>query len=247
MTSAAPADTSPVNAAVVRADGCTRVFGDGPGAVTAVSGASLTVHRGELVALVGPSGSGKTTLLSMLGALLTPTAGRVFIGDVETTALTERERTRLRAARIGFVFQSAGLLPYLTAVENVATVGSFAGLSRPVARRRAEQLLDELGLANRAGHLPKALSGGEQQRVAIARALLNDPPLLLADEPTAHLDGERGRQVIGLIADAVRQHGRAGVVVTHDDRVAAHADRVMAMTDGRLATDPAAAHPAVSG
>jgi putative ABC transport system ATP-binding protein len=247
MINAASADTTAANAAMVRAEGCTRVFGDGPGAVTAVSGASLTVHKGELVALVGPSGSGKTTLLSMLGALLSPTTGRVFIGDVEVTGLAERERTRLRAQRIGFVFQSAGLLPYLTAVENVATVGSFAGLSRRRARRRAEQLLDDLGLADRARHLPKALSGGEQQRVAVARALLNDPPVLLADEPTAHLDGERGRQVVSLITDAVRQQGRAGVVVTHDDRVAGYADRVLTMADGRLVSGAAAVHPAASG
>ena len=222
------------DADLVRAEGCTKIYGDGPASVTAVADADLTIRAGELVALVGPSGSGKSTLLSMLGALLGPTAGRVWVAGVEVAALDERERTELRARRIGFVFQSAGLVPFLTAVENVATVGAFAGMARQTARQRAQQLLDELGLADRTGHLPDALSGGERQRVAIARALLVDPPVLLADEPTAHLDADRGQQVVELLSAAVHEGARAGLIVTHDPRVAAQADRMLHIADGRL-------------
>ncbi len=221
-------------AVIVRAEGCSRVYGDGPGSVTAVADADLTIRAGELVALVGPSGSGKSTLLSMLGALLTPTAGQVWIGEVDVTSLDERRRTQLRARRIGFVFQTAGLVPFLTAEENVATVGAFAGLPRRVARDRSRELLDELGLGERAGHLPDALSGGERQRVAVARALLVDPPVLLADEPTAHLDSDRGQQVVELVSAAVHDGARAGLIVTHDLNVAAQADRILRIADGRL-------------
>ena len=220
--------------AIVRAEGCTKIYGDGPGSVTAVAEADLSIRAGELVALVGPSGSGKSTLLSMLGALLTPTEGRVQIEDVDVGALDERKRTELRARRIGFVFQAAGLVPFLTAEENVTAAGAFAGMPRQRARQRARQLLDELGLADRADHLPDALSGGERQRIAIARALLADPPVLLADEPTAHLDADRGQQVVELVAEAVHDGGRAGLIVTHDPRVAAQADRRLQIADGRL-------------
>ena len=219
---------------IVRAEGCTKVYGDGPVSVTAVADADLTIRAGELVALVGPSGSGKSTLLSLLGALLTPTQGRVLIEDVDISTLEERKRTMLRARRIGFVFQAAGLVPFLTAEENVATVGAFAGMARQTARQRARQLLGELGLADRAEHLPDALSGGERQRVAIARALLVDPPVLLADEPTAHLDADRGQQVVDLLSAAVHEGARAGLIVTHDPRVAAQADRMLHIADGRL-------------
>ncbi len=221
-------------AGIVGAEGCTKIYGDGPASVTAVADVDLTIRAGELVALVGPSGSGKSTLLSMLGALLTPTRGRAWIEDIDVSSLDERERTELRARRIGFVFQTAGLVPFLSAEENIATVGTFAGMPRQATQRRARELLEELGLAGRAGHLPQALSGGERQRVAIARALLVDPPVLLADEPTAHLDADRGQQVVELVAAAVHEGNRAGLVVTHDPLIAAQADRVVHISDGRL-------------
>ncbi len=224
----------PGGGALVRAEGCTKIYGDGHTSVTAVVDADLTIRAGELFALVGPSGSGKSTLLSMLGALLTPTEGHVRIEDVDVGSLGERKRTELRARRIGFVFQAAGLVPFLTAEENVAAVGAFAGMPRQAARQRAQVLLDELGVADRATHLPAALSGGERQRVAIARALLVDPPVLLADEPTAHLDADRGQQVVELLGAAVHDGGRAGLVVTHDPGVAARADRIVRIADGRL-------------
>lgn len=229
----APLDKQP-GAAIIRAEGCTKVYGDGHASVTAVTDVDLTLRAGELLALVGPSGSGKSTLLSMLGALLTPTRGQVRIEDVDVSSLDERKRTELRARRIGLVFQAARLVPFLTAEENVATVGAFAGLPRAAVRQRSQELLEQLGLADRADHLPEALSGGERQRVAIARALLVDPPVLLADEPTAHLDADRGQQVIELVAAAVHDGARAGLVVTHDPRIAAHADRVIHIADGRL-------------
>ena len=219
---------------IVRAQGCTKVYGHGATSVTAVADVDLTIRAGELLALVGPSGSGKSTLLSLLGALLAPTRGHVRIEGVDVSSLDERERTGLRARRIGFVFQAAGLVPFLTAEENVAAVGAFAGLPRGAARARSRDLLEQLGMADRADHLPEALSGGERQRVAIARALLVDPPVLLADEPTAHLDADRGQQVVELLAAAVHEGGRAGLVVTHDPRVAAQADRVVHIADGRL-------------
>jgi ABC-type lipoprotein export system ATPase subunit len=220
--------------AVLVAEGCSKVYGSGASVVTALTDVSLALARGELVALVGPSGSGKSTLLSILGALLTPSSGTVRVNGVEVTALNEAARTRLRATTYGLVFQSAGLVPFLTARENVELAATFAGLPGRRAAERSRELLGELGLADRADHRPSQLSGGEQQRVALARALISDPQVLLADEPTAHLDGDRGAQVVEALAAAVHRDGRAGLVVTHDQRVAERADRVLQIVDGRL-------------
>ncbi|TVR29084.1 MAG: ABC transporter ATP-binding protein [Nitriliruptor sp.] len=203
-------------------------------AVTAVDQVSLQVERGELIAVVGPSGSGKSTLLAMLGALSTPTAGTVRIDGVDPSDLDERGRSELRARRIGFVFQRPALVPFLTVSENVALAGQFARLSDSAARERASGLLAALGLEDRSDHRPAALSGGELQRVALARALLNEPAVVLADEPTANLDAERGRAVVRLLAEHTRDQGRAGVLVTHDESVAAVADRTLRLLDGRL-------------
>ena len=223
-----------VERAVVEVEACTKTFDTGAGAVTAVDEVSLELVRGELVALVGPSGSGKSTLLSLGGALLTPTAGTVRIEGTDLTDLDDRQRTALRATRVGLVFQTAALVPFLTAAENVALVGGFAGMASAAARSRAEQLLNELELGARKDHRPGQLSGGEQQRVAIARAMLNEPRLLLADEPTAQLDRQRGLQVIDLIVATAHAHQCAGMVVTHDERIASKADRILHIEDGRL-------------
>jgi len=220
--------------AVVEVEACTKTFDTGAGVVTAVDDVSLELGRGELVALVGPSGSGKTTLLSLVGALLTQTAGTVRFEGTDLTELDDRQRTALRATRVGLVFQTAALVPFLTAAENVALVGGFAGMAPAAARSRAEQLLTELELGARKNHRPGQLSGGEQQRVAIARAMLNEPRLLLADEPTAHLDRQRGLQVIDLVVATVHAHQCAGMVVTHDERIASKADRILHIEDGRL-------------
>lgn len=211
-----------------------KVVGRGALAVTAVDGVSLQVRRGELVAIVGPSGSGKSSLLAMLGSLSTPTAGSVRIDGVDPSTLSERSRSALRARRIGFVFQRPSLVPFLTVVENVGLPGRIIGMSERRSRERALLLLDALQLRERAAHLPEALSGGERQRVALARALLCDPVLLLADEPTANLDAASARGVSDLLAAHTRDQQRAGVLVTHDPAVAAVADRVLRLEDGRL-------------
>lgn len=211
-----------------------KVVGRGALAVTAVDGVSLQVARGELLAIVGPSGSGKSTLLAMLGSLSTPTGGSVRVDGVDVSALSERARSGLRARRIGFVLQRPSLVPFLTVVENVGLPGRIIGMSERRSRERALALLDVLHLGERAAHLPEALSGGERQRVALARALLCDPALVLADEPTANLDATNARGVSDLLAAHTRGEQRAGVLVTHDPVVAAVADRVLHLEDGRL-------------
>jgi putative ABC transport system ATP-binding protein len=226
--------TSTMTATAVAVERVGKVYGTGHTAVAALTDATFTVAEGEFVALVGPSGSGKTTLLSVIGALLRPTDGRVHVGAVDVTALSRREQTAFRALRIGFVFQSFNLVPFLTARENLTLMATFAGRSRRDAGRRADELLDELGLAERRHHLPEQLSGGERQRIAIGRAMFNDPPLILVDEPTANLDTDRGRQVVQLLAREIKQRGKAGIMVTHDVRMLAHTDRTLHLLDGRL-------------
>jgi len=233
ITTTTPTSTT----AAVTVDSVSKVYGAGHTAVTALDEVTFSLASGELLALVGPSGSGKTTLLRVIGTLLRPTQGRVLLGEIDLTALPARRQTALRAERIGFVFQSFDLVPFLTARENLTLMAALAGRGTRAAKRRADQLLDELGLSERAGHLPEALSGGERQRVAIGRALVNDPGLLLVDEPTANLDSDRGLKVVELLAGQIKQRGKAGIMVTHDRRMAGHADRVLELLDGHLA-DP---------
>lgn len=217
--------------------GLTKVYGSGRTAVEAVRDVDFRLEDGEFAALVGPSGSGKTTLLAMLGALLQPTGGEILLGGRDVARLSDRQRTKLRQREIGFVFQSYNLIPYLTAYENLLAVADFAGRLNGEARERARRLLDELGLTERMHALPPELSGGERQRVAIARAFMNDPRLVLVDEPTANLDSERGTQVVEALRDEIKGRGKIGLMVTHDERMARYADRVLHMTDGRLAAD----------
>jgi putative ABC transport system ATP-binding protein len=216
----------------------TKTYGEGPGAVRAVDDVSLEVAAGELILVQGPSGSGKTTLLAMCGALLRPTSGSVSLDGIEVTSLSERRLPDVRLRRIGFIFQSANLLANLTAVENVRIVLEASGRSRRDAERRARELLDELRLSDRQGVLPEKLSGGERQRVAIARALANDPPLLLADEPTANLDSRAGYQLMHTLELFAKEHGKTVVAVTHDTRIEDVADRVLWLEDGRLSDRP---------
>jgi putative ABC transport system ATP-binding protein len=211
-----------------------KVYGSGDQSVVALDHATLTVADDEMVALVGPSGSGKTTLLSIVGGLLQPTAGTVRVGPHEIDDYGPKELTRFRREFVGFVFQGANLVPFLSARENLLIVSELAGVDRKHARRRADQLLDELGLSHRAGNTPAALSGGEKQRVAIGRALMNEPELVLFDEPTSALDTKLGEQVMGLIREEVKGRGTAAVVVTHDTRMTHFADRTVEITDGRL-------------
>jgi putative ABC transport system ATP-binding protein len=221
---------------VLDARGLTKTFGSGHTEVTAVRDASLTVARGEIVALLGPSGAGKSTLLTLLGLIRPPTMGHIDIDGI-TVFANDRFRVnvrRFRRERLGFVFQKANLIPFLTAEENVRLAMEINDHSARAATRRAWELLDYLGVKERADHLPSKLSGGEQQRVAVARALANKPALILADEPTAALDSVRGRQVMELFARVAHEH-RAGVmVVTHDHRALDVFDRTLEMEDGRI-------------
>ncbi len=223
----------------LQAQGISHRYGAGDTAVLAVDEVTLSVESGEFVGLLGPSGSGKTTLLSILGGLLTPTAGEVTLGGVRLAGLRPAALTELRAREVGFVFQTHNLVPYLTARENLEVVGSLLA-GNPGRRRlqeRAGKLLDELGLADREHHLPSALSVGERQRVAVARALLNDPSVLMVDEPTASLDTARGEEVVAMLAEQARRRDVAVVMVTHDERMAAAATRSLHLLDGRL-TEP---------
>jgi putative ABC transport system ATP-binding protein len=192
----------------------------------------LSVASGEFLAVTGPSGSGKSTLLGLIAGLDAPTTGAVLIDGTDITALDEDRLARLRGAKIGFVFQFFHLIPSLTALENVRVPLELAGNADPA--RRAAALLDEVGLTDRGHHYPSQLSGGEQQRVAIARALANDPPILLADEPTGNLDSVTGRHIIDLLAEVNRSRRATVVLVTHDAELAARADSRISLRDGRI-------------
>jgi putative ABC transport system ATP-binding protein len=242
--SAAPV-TGPGNVLAVRA--LSKEFRSGPTLVQAVRGVDLDVAAGEVVLVMGPSGSGKTTLLLMLGALLRPTSGSVTVhgpgGSVELASADERRLPGLRARTFGFIFQDYALLGALNATENVELACNLAGVTGRTAKGRAADLLERVGLTNRARFRPAQLSGGEQQRVAVARALANDPPVLLADEPTANLDAAHGRDLARLLR-ALGDEGRAVVIVSHDARLRDVADRVLWLEDGTfrelaaLARDP---------
>jgi len=216
---------------VVRTRGLEKHFGQGPGLVRALDGVDLEVARGETVAVMGPSGCGKSTLLHLLGGLERPSAGEVWLEGRRIDRLSERSLARLRRHAVGFVFQAFHLMEELTAVENVELPALLAGRSPRAARRRAMELLDQVGLTDRAEHLPSALSGGERQRVAIARALSNEPLVVFADEPTGNLDSGATRDVLRLL-DRLRAGGQTLVIVTHDSRIAATADRLVSMRDG---------------
>ncbi len=216
-------------------------FGEGEARVDALSAVSLRVVRGELVALIGPSGSGKSTLVSIAGALLTPSEGRLYLNGEDITDSPGQQRARLRLREIGFIFQGSNLISYLTGREQLLFIADLIGLPNGDARRQAYRLLDELGMARRADHYPEELSGGERQRIAIARALMNDPALILADEPTASLDSRRGRAVVELLAREVHERDKAAVLVTHDERLLDLCDRVVHIADGRLTGMPVGA------
>jgi putative ABC transport system ATP-binding protein len=218
---------------LLRADDLRRDFAMNGRPVHALRGVSLHIERGEYVAIAGPSGSGKSTLLHVLGGIDAPSSGAVTLEGRRLDRLSDRELTRLRLTRIGFVFQRFHLLPVLTASENVELPMAEAGVGRGERRERARELLDYVGLADRASHRATQLSGGEMQRVAIARALANRPALLLADEPTGELDRETGEEILALFR-RINRDGATLVVVTHDERLAAEASRVIHMQDGQI-------------
>ncbi len=220
------------SASAVALSGVRRIYHVGE-PVYALDGVDLEIPRGSYTAIMGPSGSGKSTLMNLVGCLDTPTEGEVVVGGREVTGLDERERTRLRGEEVGFVFQTFNLMPRLSALENVALPGLFRGEDRATRRERAAALLERVGLAGRGDHLPNELSGGQRQRVAIARALVNDPALLLADEPTGNLDTDTGRDVLDLF-DELHAAGNTVVMVTHEPHVAERAERIVHLLDGRI-------------
>lgn len=223
---------------LLRADAVSKTFdATGPAPVTAVRGASLAIARGETVVITGPSGSGKTTLLSMLGGLLAPDTGRVWLAGIDVGGLAEPARRALRATRVGFVFQRGLLLEHLSVRQNVTLLPRSLGTPAAEAAARADHLLDRLGVAQRARHFPRALSAGECQRVAVARALANDPPAILADEPTGSLDSKASEQVFQLLRDLVDKSGKTVVAVTHDLELAARMDRRIHLVDGAIVSD----------
>jgi putative ABC transport system ATP-binding protein len=215
--------------------------------VRAVDGVSLAVAPGEMVALLGPSGSGKTTLLLLAAGLVRADSGHVRFEQRDLASLSRQETLAYRRTRLGFVFQNFNLVAGLTAAENVAMPLLLNGTDHRLAHTRALEALDRVGLLPRASHVPGKLSGGEQQRVAIARALVGEPKLILADEPTGNLDTDTGDDVLELLSTWSRERATATILVTHDARVSAHADRVIGMRDGRLTDPDLEAHAAIGG
>jgi putative ABC transport system ATP-binding protein len=222
--------TSPV----LECENVVKELGKGAAMVVALKGVDLSLVQGELTLLMGPSGSGKTTLLSILGCILTPTSGIVRIGGVTTNGLKPEELAALRRKHIGFIFQSYNLFPTLSALENVRIALDVIGRKGYPAAQRAEEVLREVGLGARLQNYPANLSGGEQQRVAVARAIASSPSIVLADEPTAALDGENGHAVMALLARIAKEQNRSVLAVTHDPRTLGYADRVVRIEDGKI-------------
>lgn len=212
----------------------TKNYQDGEQVIEVLKNVSLEVAQGEFVAIVGPSGAGKSTFLSIAGALLSPTEGEIAIGGKVLNDLTSKDLTKVRLDKVGFIFQGANLIPYLNVRDQLLVIAELYGDKGRVAKEKADELLKELGLTARENNYPESLSGGEKQRVAIARALMNDPDIILADEPTASLDASRGHKVVQMIADEVKRKNKAAIMVTHDERVLDLVDRVIRIEDGYL-------------
>jgi len=219
---------------IIKARGLSKSFGSGRTVVNAVDNVSLDIQSGEIVLIMGPSGSGKTTLLSMLGGLLRPSKGTIEIEGIDITSLKEAALPVIRAVKVGFIFQAFNLLDALTVKENILFPAQLHKKGIKGAQKRAAELIDQLGLGDRQHYLPKKLSGGEKQRVAIARALINEPGLILADEPTGNLDSRTGQEVMMILHTIVREKGYSVIVVTHDPRVEDIADRILWLEDGKL-------------
>lgn len=209
-------------------------YQDGEQVIEVLKNVSLEVAQGEFVAIVGPSGAGKSTFLSIAGALLSPTEGEIAIGGTTLNNMSEKALTKVRLDKVGFIFQGANLIPYLSVRDQLLVIAELSGEKGSAAKERADKLLQELGLTARQNNYPESLSGGEKQRVTIARALMNDPDIILADEPTASLDANRGHKVVQMIADEVKRKNKAAIMVTHDERVLDLVDRVIRIEDGYL-------------
>lgn len=212
----------------------TKIFKEGDFTTTALDNLSLEVNRGEFVAIIGPSGSGKSTFLSIAGALLKTTEGDVIIDGVNVADVSEKKLSKLRLSKIGFILQTSNLLPYLTVLDNLLVVKKMSGAVKPEDKAYAKELLNDIGLGDKLSKYPHQLSGGERQRTAIARAFMNDPSIILADEPTASLDSKRAHEVVQLIAKEVKARNKAAIMVTHDERMLPYCDRVYRIEDGVL-------------
>jgi putative ABC transport system ATP-binding protein len=234
MAAVRKAPPAPEGAVVVEARDLRKVYDTGSQPVEALRGSTLAVRQGELLSIMGPSGCGKTTLLNCLSGLDEPTGGSVRIEGHDLAAMGDDERTRFRGRRLGFVFQSYNLLPVLSAEENVMLPLLVQGMAEDAARAKAREAMEDVGIAHRASHLPRELSGGEQQRAAIARALVNAPAIVFADEPTGNLDSTKGSQILALLRDLNRHRGLTLVVVTHDTKVAEVSHRVLRMDSGAI-------------
>ncbi len=219
---------------LVQTENLTKIYGKGETAVTALDHVNLTVNPGEFVAVMGPSGCGKSTLLHLIGGLDRPTEGRVLLDGHDLSRLDDRKLTELRRRHIGFVFQFYNLIPVLNALENAALPITLDGVPSAQAKAKAREWLAKVGLGDRLTHRPDQLSGGQQQRVAIARALVAEPALILADEPTGNLDTRAGDEIAGLLRQIADEWGRAILMVTHDPRIAAYADRIIFLKDGKV-------------
>ncbi|ENQ3077522.1 ABC transporter ATP-binding protein [Bacillus sp. WLY-B-L8] len=221
-------------ASLLKLDQVSKTYGEGETEVTALHPITLDVKEGEFIGIVGPSGSGKSTLLSIAGALLSPSKGNIYIADQNVTNLSEKEMTDIRLRKIGFIFQFANLVPFLTVKEQLLYIAKLKGEDKKEASQLAEQLLKTFGLGHRMNHYPNQLSGGEKQRVAIARAFMNDPDLILADEPTASLDSKRAREVVELMKQEVKKNKKAAIMITHDEKMLDVCDRILTLRDGKL-------------
>ncbi|MBE4940964.1 ABC transporter ATP-binding protein [Bacillus sp. FSL L8-0199] len=219
---------------LLKLDKVSKVYGEGNTEVTALHPISLDVKAGEFIGIVGPSGSGKSTLLSIAGALLSPSKGDIYIREQNITQLSEKEMTDIRLKKIGFIFQFANLVPYLNVKEQLLYIAKLKKESKQESEKRADHLLVAFGLGERKNHYPNQLSGGEKQRVAIARAFMNNPDLILADEPTASLDSKRAREVVEMMKREVKESQKAAIMITHDERMLDVCDRILTLRDGQL-------------
>jgi len=223
--------------ATIQALGLTKDYGKGEKLVRALDAVTLTIEQGEFVAIVGRSGSGKTTMLDCMGLLMRPTEGQILLDGTDAGLLTDNQRAEIRSRRIGFIFQEFNLLPTMSAMENILLPLRYSHGDRKAAQRRASALLEEVGLAKRTHHRPMQMSGGEQQRVAIARSLINEPTLVLGDEPMGEVDTDTANTLLGLMRRINAESGVSFVIVTHDLDLAARTDRVIRLRDGHLISD----------
>ncbi|MBE7106756.1 ABC transporter ATP-binding protein [Bacillus cereus] len=221
-------------ASLLKLDKVSKVYGEGDTEVTALHPITLDVKEGEFIGIVGPSGSGKSTLLSIAGALLSPSKGNIYVSGQDITSLSEKEMTEVRLKRIGFIFQFANLVPFLTVKEQLLYIAKLKGENKAEADTYATELLKTFGLTHRINHYPRQLSGGEKQRVAIARAFMNDPDLILADEPTASLDSKRAREVVEMMKHEVKKNKKSAIMITHDEKMLDVCDRILTLRDGKL-------------